>query len=250
MDKFCLKWNDFQTTVSQSFGLLRKEKDFFDVTLVSDDQVQVSAHKLVLSACSSFFKTILKQNSHSHPLIYITDVSSTNLGFIMDYIYQGEVQIHQEQLDSFLDSAQKLKVEGLLSYETKQRDEFQEENESYMSTHVNEINEDQIKEEWDNNQDMASQSLVTSETKINSGSKFKHSLDSQTESEVKSKIKEILTKSNGQFTCTVCGKMGRDAGNMQKHAETHIEGLSYQCEFCEKIFRSYNSFKSHSSRFH
>ena len=64
MDKFCLKWNDFQTTVSQSFGLLRKEKDFFDVTLVSDDQVQVSAHKLVLSACSSFFKTILKQNSN------------------------------------------------------------------------------------------------------------------------------------------------------------------------------------------
>ena len=68
MDKFCLKWNDFQTTVSQSFGLLRQEKDFFDVTLVSDDQVQIPAHKLVLSACSSFFKTILKQNSHSHPL--------------------------------------------------------------------------------------------------------------------------------------------------------------------------------------
>ena len=250
MDKFSLKWNDFQTTVSQSFGLLRKEKDFFDVTLVSDDQVQVSAHKLVLSACSSFFKTILKQNSHSHPLIYITDVSSTNLGFIMDYIYQGEVQIHQEQLDSFLDSAQKLKVEGLLSYETKQRDEFQEENESYMSTHMNEINEEQIKEEWDNNQDMASQSLVTSETKVDSGSRFRYVLDSQTNSEVKSKIKEILTKSDGQLTCTVCGKIGNNNSNMQKHAETHIEGLSYPCEFCEKTFRSYNALKTHTSRSH
>ena len=248
MDKFCLKWNDFQTTVSKSFGLLRKDKDFFDVTLVSDDQVQIPAHKLVLSVCSSFFKTILKQNPHSHPLIYITGISSINLGFIMDYIYHGEVQIYQEQLDAFLDSAQRLKVAGLQSEETE--DGFTQENDFFKSTHMmNETTGEDKKEKWDNTDDL-SQSLVTSETKVNSGSRFKYSLDSQTESEVKSKIKEILTKSNGQFTCTVCGKMGRDAGNMQKHAETHIEGLSYPCEFCEKIFRSYNSFKSHSSRFH
>ena len=50
--KFSLKWNDFKTTVSNSLGILREEKDFFDVTLVSDDERQIPAHKLVLSACS------------------------------------------------------------------------------------------------------------------------------------------------------------------------------------------------------
>ena len=115
MEKFCLKWNDFQLNASKSFGVLRREKDFFDVTLVSDDEVQVSAHKVVLSACSSFFKSILKNNPHSHPLLYLGGVSSENLSFIMDYIYQGEVQIFQTSLDSFLDAAQKLKIDGLLT---------------------------------------------------------------------------------------------------------------------------------------
>ena len=60
-EKFSLKWNDFQQTMSNSFGILKKEQDFFDVTLVSDDEVHVSSHKLVLSACSEFFKSILKK---------------------------------------------------------------------------------------------------------------------------------------------------------------------------------------------
>ena len=114
-EKFSLKWNDFQTTVSSSFGILREEKDFFDVTLVSDDETQISAHKLVLSACSDFFKSILKRNSHSHPLLYLSGVDSKSLGFVLDYIYHGEVQVYQQELDLFLNIAQKLKIEGLKS---------------------------------------------------------------------------------------------------------------------------------------
>ena len=116
-EKFSLKWNDFQSTVAQSFSVLRQEEDFYDVTLVSDDQTQISAHKLVLSASSDFFKSILRKNPHSHPLLYLSGVDSTSLGFVLDYIYQGEVQIYQNELDNFLEVAQKLKIEGLLSTE-------------------------------------------------------------------------------------------------------------------------------------
>ena len=115
MEKFCLKWNDFQSTVSKSFSLLKQEKEFFDVTLVSDDQLQIPTHKIVLSACSKFFKSVLTKNHHSHPLIYLHGISSTNLNFILDYIYQGEVQIYQEQIDPFLEAAQKLEIDGLTS---------------------------------------------------------------------------------------------------------------------------------------
>ena len=106
-EKFCLKWNDFQPTVSRSLANFRKEEDLFDITLVSDDEIQLPAHKLVLSACSSFFMGILRKNPHTNPLIYLCGVDSQNLGFILDYIYQGEVQIYQEQLDPFLNIAQK-----------------------------------------------------------------------------------------------------------------------------------------------
>ena len=71
MEKFSLKWNDFQTNVSDSFNLLRTEQELFDVTLVSDDEVQISAHKLVLAASSSFFKSIFTKNPHSEPMIYL-----------------------------------------------------------------------------------------------------------------------------------------------------------------------------------
>ena len=67
-EKFCLKWNDFQTNVTSSFSKLRNEDEFFDVTLVSDDQQQVSAHKLVLSSCSEYFKNILKVNTTTNLL--------------------------------------------------------------------------------------------------------------------------------------------------------------------------------------
>ena len=110
MEKFTLKWNDFQTTVSNSFKLLKQEKDFFDVTLVADDQKQIQSHKVVLSACSSFFKPILQNNIHSHPLIYLSGINSTNLQFIIDYVYEGEVQLFQEELDLFLEAAQKLQI--------------------------------------------------------------------------------------------------------------------------------------------
>ena len=114
MEKFDLKWNDFQTTISQYFKQIRDEKDFFDVTLVSEDNKLFQTHKIVLTACSSFFKPILKANVHAHPLIYLSGVDSTNLQFILNYIYEGEVQLYQEQLDLFLNVAQKLQISGLL----------------------------------------------------------------------------------------------------------------------------------------
>ena len=105
MEKFSLKWNDFQTNVSTLFRKLREEKDFFDVTLVSDDEVHVSSHKLVLSSSSDFFKNLLRKSSHSNPLIYLPGVSSKELNYIMDYIYDGEFQLFQDDLATFLDVA-------------------------------------------------------------------------------------------------------------------------------------------------
>ena len=105
-DKFCLKWNDFQTNISKSFSQFRNEDYLHDVTLVSDDHKKLAAHKLVLSACSQYFKEIFKNNQHSHPLLCLDGISSEDLKNIMDYMYNGEVQIYQDNLDRFLVVAQ------------------------------------------------------------------------------------------------------------------------------------------------
>ena len=127
--KMSLKRTDFQSVVSQSFRVLRREEDFYDVTLVSDDQTQISAHKLVLSASSDFFRNILRKNKHSHPLIYLSGVKAQNLQCILDYIYLGEVKVFQGQLDEFLESAHKLNIRGLATVQTEDtgvKEEIQE----------------------------------------------------------------------------------------------------------------------------
>ena len=113
-EKFCLKWNDFETNVSKSFSILRNEEYLHDVTLVCDDNSQISAHRLVLSACSEYFKTIFRNNCHPNPLICLEGVSSLELRNILDYMYIGEANIFQDNLDSFLSLAQRLKILGLL----------------------------------------------------------------------------------------------------------------------------------------
>ena len=125
-EKLSLRWNDFQSKVSRNFSLLRSEEEFFDVSLVSDDQKMMSAHKLVLSASSPYFKHILTNNKHSHPLLCLDGVSSGELQFVLDYIYHGEVQIHQEQLDRFLEVAQRLKLEGLTGKDDDQERKLNE----------------------------------------------------------------------------------------------------------------------------
>jgi len=111
-EKFCLRWNDFETNISGAFRELREDKDFFDVTLACDDD-QIQAHKVILSACSPFFRTILKRNRHEHPLLYLKGVKYADLMAVLNFMYQGEVNVAQDDLNSFLAIAEDLKVKGL-----------------------------------------------------------------------------------------------------------------------------------------
>jgi len=111
-EKFCLRWNDFESNISVAFREIREEKDFFDCTLSCGSR-QIQAHKLILSACSPFFRSILKQNPHQHPLLYLKGVEFTNLIYVLNFMYHGEVNVAQEELNSFLSVAEDLQVKGL-----------------------------------------------------------------------------------------------------------------------------------------
>jgi len=116
-EKFCLRWNDFESNINTAFRELREDKDFFDVTLACDDD-QIQAHKVILSACSPFFRTILKRNIHEHPLLYLKGVKYSDLTAVLNFMYHGEVNVAQEDLNSFLAIAEDLKVKGLTQNKT------------------------------------------------------------------------------------------------------------------------------------
>ena len=223
-EKFSLKWNDFQSNVSRTFGQLRSEEEFFDVSLVSDDQKMLSAHKLVLSASSPYFKHILTTNKHSHPLLCLDGVSSAELQCVLDYIYQGEVQIYQEQLDRFLVVAQRLQLEGVTCQDDGQEREINETIEDI----VNEVPEETIE------------------------TRRKEEKKTKTEEEINQQLSEyVIRGEDGLYSCGYCDKSGgKNFYNMRNHVEIHIEGLSFPCQSCAKTFKTRNILARHKHFHH
>ena len=112
-EKLCLQWNDFKDNIKSAFGNLREDNDFADVTLACEDGQQVEAHKVILAASSPFFQKLLGRNKHPHPLIYMRGMKSDDLLAIMDFLYCGEANVFQENLDSFLAIAEEFQLKGL-----------------------------------------------------------------------------------------------------------------------------------------
>ena len=248
-EKFALKWNDFQSNWNKSLSHLRKDTDFADVTLISDDKVKFLAHKIILSACSNMFKMILKVNIHGSPLLYLGGVSSVNLQFILDYMYHGEVNLFQEQLDSFLESAQKLEIEGLMGQENMNQETLHE------NSIANEEQNDFTKAEPrqlikmnDNDEVITRKQYARQPSNV-----ARIDASSLSQKEINEKIKELYQKTDGGWSCLSCDFTSTDkssSSNMRRHVETHIDGLSYKCNLCSKEFRLRNSFNVHKNTVH
>ena len=121
-EKLCLKWNDFQENVNSTFASLRDDNDFSDLTLVCEDGHQLEVHKVILAKSSPFFNNVLRRNKHAHPLIYMRGMKHENLLAIVDFLYMGEANIPQENLESFLAIAEELKLKGLTGQQVGDED--------------------------------------------------------------------------------------------------------------------------------
>ncbi|KAG5884361.1 hypothetical protein JTB14_030799 [Gonioctena quinquepunctata] len=115
--QFCLRWNNFQANITAQFETLRDDEDFTDVTIACEGQ-RLQGHKVVLSACSPFFKELFKSNPCPHPIIFMRDVEARHIIALMEFMYAGEVNIAQAHLSSFLKTAESLKIRGLTDTST------------------------------------------------------------------------------------------------------------------------------------
>ena len=113
-EKLCLKWNDFQDNAKNSFQRLKGDKNFTDVTLACEDGKLFEAHKVIMASSSPVFQNLLTRNPHPHPLVYMRGMKSDDLNSILDFLYTGEANVFQENLDSFLSIAEELQLKGLM----------------------------------------------------------------------------------------------------------------------------------------
>ena len=241
-ETLCLQWNDFHENVKVAFQNLRSDKHFTDVTLACEDGKQVEAHKFVVASSSPFFQNLLEKNKHPHPLIYMKSLKFETVSTILDFLYSGEANVYQENLESFLAIAEDLQLKGLMgktdrTVETPNRFQTQE----IESFPANALEKEQNSNETEKNKTIA---LTTR--------------SSGYLEELEIKVKSLMEKSENFYAhqnkradrCKVCGKEGENK-SIKDHIEAnHLEGIAIPCNLCEKTFRSRGAFRKHKFRHH
>ena len=248
-EKFSLKWNDYLSNWTNSLSELRNDVESADVTLMSDDKVKFTAHKVLLSSCSNLFRSILKGNFHTNPILYLGGISSSDLGSILDYIYHGEVRLFHEQIDNFLTCAQKLEIKGLLSNnpDPGDQDKIRSDDNQLLQEQ-----DDQFEPDSRCVSKIESAPVVKPRHYNREGSSHdvsKIDVRNMSAEEIDIKMKELYRKNDGVSSCLACDYSTKHF-NIRQHVEIHLDGLSFSCSFCSKEFRSRNMLNTHRSKSH
>merc|ERR1712086_33475 len=219
-DLYNLSRSDFQTSTKDAFKLLKQDTDFLDVTLACEDGKQVKAHKVVLSSFSSVFKSILKNNPHAHPLLYLTGVEEQDVLNILDFIYLGEAKIVQDDLKRFMDIAEKFKINGLTNFTTKNEPLNSVSSEETTTNALDEVpgsstvyklRSDEFVDEYVGDDGLT--------------------LDENAAEE--EDFKPIEEQNKRKFGCDECDYRATQSGALKVHVLAKHKGIRFPCQTCE-----------------
>ena len=255
-EKLCLQWNAFQDNVKTAFGNLRDTSDFVDVTLACEDGRQIGAHKVVLAASSPIFQRILKGNKHNHPLIYMRGIKSDDLTAMIDFLYFGETNVYQENLDSFLALAEELQLKGLEGSKDQQESNEPEQlkpDEKHKTTNsiLNDLTPPTEKKSTYNSKEIGGRALAAlPKTPVVSENLQELHETVKAMTETSESMIQVGKRQERAKICKVCGIEGH--GNYIKHhiESNHLEGVSIPCNLCDKMMRSRHALSLHMSRNH
>ncbi len=113
--RFALTWTDYRSSLVSAFESLRADEELVDVTLGCQGR-RFGAHKVLLSACSPYFRALLRgMHPGQHPVIMLhgSEANAPDLEAILEFVYSGEVSVEESRLNSFLMSARALQIIGL-----------------------------------------------------------------------------------------------------------------------------------------
>ena len=259
-EKLCLKWNDFQENAISAFGTLREDREFADVTLACEDGQQVEAHKVILASSSPFFLNLLRRNKHPHPLIYMRGLKSEDLVAMIDFLYFGEANVYQENLDSFLAVAEELQLKGLMGSGAE------EEVEENIKPKTKKKPTKPVPQRTYTQQNDITSDLPNSVAKVEPSPPLEgavavtdytvaadlQDLDDKIKSMMEVSENHVVGKQKAysRKVCKVCGKEGL-IQNIRDHIEAnHITGVSHTCNICGMVAKTRNSLSTHKSREH
>merc|ERR1719378_785270 len=276
-ENISVQWTDFIPSVSQTFATLRAQSDFHDVTLVSDDHVEIPAHRVVLSSCSGLFEKILMTNKQPGMLLCLDGISARELHNILDYVYNGKTEIPQNNLKKFLKTGKRLQLRGLLEINMPKKEEYdnlplktyseiQDENEAFNVQHSTSLSVPDV-ESFENEEFSIQTSTSLSvpgpdvESFAHIRSEFYDSNSDISKEQIEKKFEKIekkfdlndgtltmdqlnemidgaMEKTENGVRCKKCLYVTKNKSHMREHVERHFEGLAFPCQYCELTAKS------------
>ena len=217
-EKYNLSWQSFSEHLFEMLHHMMISNEFTDVTLVTEDKQHFKAHKVVLSASSQVFKSIV--NDLVNPLIYLRGVQSTEVESILQFIYLGEATLYQDRINEFFNVAKSLEMN-----EIKQLDPINNlfEDPEYISEHG--------EEGFDSKTEQENRPLETNHNAITMKG-YCDKYDKQFSNQF-SLDRHLKSGHEGvKYPCNQCNYKATLKDSLQKHIKAIHDGVKYPCVKC------------------
>ena len=214
-----LDWDNFETNAPNTIRRLWNDQDFTDVTLATADYQQIRAHKVILSSSSEFFRNIFLKNPHKNPLIYLKGIRYKELVMVIKFIYLGQCEVGQYELENVLSTGKDLEVRGLMEDVNLKN--------TVEPVLDNETNNTKEKEE--------------------SGSNYRDMLPQNIEKEV---ILPSTQMEGGRFACSECNTGFGSNRSLLDHNKSKHEAVRFNCDLCDSNFTQQSDVTKHKRSKH
>ena len=245
------------------FRDLYEQERLTDLTLVCEDQTQLKAHKIVLSACSSVFKKIIDNNHSQHPLIYLRGIQSYEMESILQFMYLGEGRFYKQRMEEFLKVAKDLEVKhisGLVEIHNEEQDITDE---TLMDESEKETDEDYEQRQTSENHMQSLESPEVFKTKSTNMTHYRSAHKDQDATEYPCNQcdyqatrqvnlqQHIRSKHEGiKYPCNQCDYQATRQSSLQKHIQSVHEGMKYPCNQCDYQATTQGNLHRHIQRHH
>jgi len=263
IDKVILSGDEFPNDTVSAFKDMLKDEHFTNVTLVTDGNKRIKAHKVILSSFSPFFKEILINNPHQHPLIYLRGVKYEYLQAMVHFMYLGQTKINLENVNDFIKVASDLQVKGLCSSEpsTDAEEELQKEEVvgdkhvrkeveadiSVLDTTIGEEFEsmETVINDFEQDDNLAIKEESTDCATVMEAIPVTAVMDS--EKDVEDTDIALLDAEKANIPCEFadCKYVAAKKRYLREHRQAIHEGIKYPCDLCDHKGSTKSNLKKH-----
>ena len=230
---FNITSKSYHNLITSSLRELYESKKFSDVTLVTEDQKIIKAHKFILSANSNMFKSIFESKEIESSSVFLRGVSFLSLLPIVEFCYIGKADVGQDCVTEFIETAADLKVSEFLKVEKVSLEEPQ----PVVEASVGDVEGIDCSNNYDekNVDEMPTLSTLKSLDEVGL---------------LHNSIKEEIGIENGPVKCEHCNVICSHLGNLKRHIKNKHDGIKFYCSECDYKATQKTDIKRHKEYKH